>query len=34
MFLNTRLAPFDKKEVRQAVNYGLNKPALARCSAA
>lgn len=30
MFLNTRLAPFDKKEVRQAVNYGLNKPALAR----
>lgn len=29
-FLNTREAPFDKKEVRQAVNYGLNKPALAR----
>ncbi len=30
MFLNTRLAPFDNKQVRQAVNYGLNKPALAR----
>jgi peptide/nickel transport system substrate-binding protein len=29
-FLNTREAPFDKKEVRQAVNFGLNKPALAR----
>lgn len=29
-FLNVREAPFDKKEVRQAVNYGLNKPALAR----
>jgi peptide/nickel transport system substrate-binding protein len=29
-FLNTREAPFDKKEVRQAVNFGLNKLALAR----
>jgi peptide/nickel transport system substrate-binding protein len=29
-FLNTQEAPFDKKEVRQAVNFGLNKPALAR----
>jgi peptide/nickel transport system substrate-binding protein len=29
-FLNTQIAPFDKKEVRQAVNFGLNKPALAR----
>lgn len=29
-FLNVREAPFDKKEVRQAVNYALNKPALAR----
>lgn len=29
-FLNQREAPFDKKEVRQAVNFGLNKPALAR----
>jgi peptide/nickel transport system substrate-binding protein len=30
LFMNTRLAPFDKKEVREAVNYGLDKPALAR----
>ncbi|MBJ7331193.1 MAG: ABC transporter substrate-binding protein [Solirubrobacteraceae bacterium] len=30
MFLNTQEAPFDKKEVRQAVNFGLNKPAIAR----
>lgn len=30
MFLNTREAPFDKKEVRQAVNYGIDKPAMAR----
>jgi peptide/nickel transport system substrate-binding protein len=30
MFMNTRTAPFDKKEVREAVNYGLDKPALAR----
>lgn len=29
-FLNVREAPFDKKEVRQAVNFALNKPALAR----
>jgi peptide/nickel transport system substrate-binding protein len=30
MFMNTRVAPFDKKEVREAVNWGLDKPALAR----
>jgi peptide/nickel transport system substrate-binding protein len=30
MFMNTRVPPFDKKEVREAVNYGLDKPALAR----
>src|SRR5918998_1773511 len=30
MFMNTRVAPFDKKEVRDAVNIGLDKPALAR----
>jgi peptide/nickel transport system substrate-binding protein len=30
MFMNTREAPFDKKEVRDAVNIGLDKPALAR----
>jgi len=30
MFMNTRVAPFDKKEVRDAVNVGLDKPALAR----
>jgi peptide/nickel transport system substrate-binding protein len=30
MFMNTRVPPFDKKEVREAVNYGIDKPALAR----
>jgi peptide/nickel transport system substrate-binding protein len=30
MFMNTRVPPFDKKEVRDAVNFGLDKPALAR----
>jgi peptide/nickel transport system substrate-binding protein len=30
MFMNNREAPFDKKEVREAVNVGLDKPALAR----
>lgn len=30
MFMNTRTPPFDKKEVREAVNLGLDKPALAR----
>jgi peptide/nickel transport system substrate-binding protein len=30
MFMNTRVAPFNKKEVREAVNWGLDKPALAR----
>jgi peptide/nickel transport system substrate-binding protein len=30
IFMNTRVAPFDKKEVREAVNYGIDKPALAR----
>jgi peptide/nickel transport system substrate-binding protein len=30
MFMNTRLPPFDMKEVREAVNYGIDKPALAR----
>src|SRR5215211_7130637 len=30
MFMNTRTPPFDKKEVREAINYGLDKPALAR----
>jgi peptide/nickel transport system substrate-binding protein len=30
MFMNNREAPFDKKEVRDAVNIGLDKPALAR----
>ena len=30
MFMNSRVPPFDKKEVREAVNYGLDKPALAR----
>lgn len=30
MFMNNRIPPFDKKEVREAVNYGLDKPALAR----
>jgi peptide/nickel transport system substrate-binding protein len=30
MFMNNRVPPFDKKEVREAVNIGLDKPALAR----
>jgi peptide/nickel transport system substrate-binding protein len=30
MFMNSRTPPFDKKEVRDAVNIGLDKPALAR----
>jgi peptide/nickel transport system substrate-binding protein len=30
LFMNTRVPPFDKTEVREAVNYGLDKPALAR----
>jgi peptide/nickel transport system substrate-binding protein len=29
-FLNSRLPPFDDKRVREAVNYGIDKPALAR----
>jgi len=29
-FLNTRVAPFDDPKVREAVNYGVDKPALAR----
>src|ERR687893_351058 len=29
-FMNTRTPPFDKKEVRDAVNFGIDKPALAR----
>jgi peptide/nickel transport system substrate-binding protein len=29
-FMNTRVPPFDKKKVREAVNYGIDKPALAR----
>lgn len=29
-FLNTREAPFDDAKVREAVNYGIDKPALAR----
>ena len=29
-FMNNRVPPFDKKEVRDAVNYGIDKPALAR----
>jgi peptide/nickel transport system substrate-binding protein len=29
-FMNTREPPFDKKEVRDAVNIGIDKPALAR----
>jgi peptide/nickel transport system substrate-binding protein len=28
--MNTRVPPFDKHEVREAVNYGIDKPALAR----
>jgi peptide/nickel transport system substrate-binding protein len=30
VFMNVRAPPFDKREVREAVNYGLDKPALAR----
>ena len=30
LFMNTRVPPFDKKGVREAVNYGIDKPALAR----
>ena len=30
MFMNTREAPFDDPKVREAVNYGIDKPALAR----
>ncbi len=30
MFLNTRVAPFDDPLVREAVNWGIDKPALAR----
>jgi peptide/nickel transport system substrate-binding protein len=30
VFLNVRVPPFDKREVREAVNYGVDKPALAR----
>lgn len=30
LFVNTRVPPFDKKEVREAVNYGIDKPALSR----
>jgi peptide/nickel transport system substrate-binding protein len=30
MFMNSRESPFDMKEVREAVNIGLDKPALAR----
>jgi peptide/nickel transport system substrate-binding protein len=30
LFMNTREPPFDKREVREAVNYGIDKPALAR----
>ena len=30
MFMNTRVPPFDKKEVREAVNWGIDKPGLAR----
>jgi peptide/nickel transport system substrate-binding protein len=29
-FMNTRVPPFDKPEVREAVNWGIDKPALAR----
>src|SRR5918999_2569893 len=29
-FMNTRTPPFDKPEIREAVNYGIDKPALAR----
>jgi peptide/nickel transport system substrate-binding protein len=30
LFLNVRVPPFDKEQVRKAVNYGVDKPALAR----
>ena len=30
MFMNTRVAPFDDPLVREAVNYGIDKPGLAR----
>jgi peptide/nickel transport system substrate-binding protein len=30
LFMNVRVPPFDKKQVREAVNYGVDKPALAR----
>jgi len=30
LFMNTRVPPFDKKDVREAVNYGIDKPGLAR----
>ena len=30
MFMNVRTPPFDDPKVREAVNYGLDKPALAR----
>ena len=30
LFLNVREPPFDKQKVREAVNYGVDKPALAR----
>jgi len=30
MFMNTRVPPFNKPEIREAVNIGLDKPALAR----
>jgi peptide/nickel transport system substrate-binding protein len=30
LFMNTRVPPFDKREVREAVNWGIDKPALAR----
>jgi peptide/nickel transport system substrate-binding protein len=30
MFMNTRVAPFDDPKVREAVNWGIDKPALAR----
>ena len=30
VFMNHRVPPFDKPEIREAVNYGIDKPALAR----
>jgi peptide/nickel transport system substrate-binding protein len=30
LFLNVRVPPFDNEQVREAVNYGVDKPALAR----